>query len=164
MTNIKSENEFAEHAESENEFAEPFGNTWVNLSPIYKNLKFREAENLLPKTGWFDLTQKCLEELNELSEKFNSSIEISQIKEKFGELRIYFNLNHNFCEINTKEFINDLYVKIHHIINKYVELSIKTCINCGNNENVYKEKGYWNERLCENCHQIQKVKQQKLEK
>jgi hypothetical protein len=72
--------------------------------------------------------------INELGYKGLFNYRISQIKEKFGSLRWYDNGG-------TKN--------IHNIIDKYEDLSYKTCINCG--KPATKISQGWISPYCDDC-------------
>lgn len=61
---------------------------------------------------------------------------ITQIKEKYGELRWY---DENSC------------VDIVKIIQKYEYISARTCINCGDLATGYTPYEYWKSPYCDNC-------------
>ena len=68
----------------------------------------------------------------------NDTIEVMQVKEKFGGLRFYIgNIHNRFDEI---------YV----LIDKAVEESFKTCESCGTKRNVTTSGG-WLRTLCKKC-------------
>lgn len=75
-----------------------------------------------------------LEAFNHLSDEDKESFYFTQIKEKFGGIRIY-------CVFHTEEMIE--------IIHKYEKISYRICINCGAPAK-YITKG-WVMPLCENC-------------
>jgi hypothetical protein len=94
--------------------------------------------------GWYPLIDKFCQELKKLLEdKYPSyktgkpSFEIVQIKEKYGSLRIYTN------------FTND---DIEALIEKYEDLSLKTCEECGRKGSPRNIKG-WIRTLCNKCFQ-----------
>jgi len=102
--------------------------------------------------GWYPLIDKFCQELKELLEsKYPSyktgkpSFEITQIKEKYGSLRIYTN------------FTND---DIEALIEKYEDLSLKTCEECGRKGSPRNIKGLIY-TLCNKC--FQKLKEAYIE-
>lgn len=87
--------------------------------------------------GWHSLLTpifEYIEEYNKDKEEDNK-IKITQIKEKFGVLRIYCN-----------HYTDDL----RKIIYDAVENSKNTCENCGTHENLGWTKP-WYKRLCKDC-------------
>lgn len=108
------------------------------LDPEYYELTWLDD---MPN-GWrkaFGL--QMVEELDQLLKKVNyqDKYRISQIKEKYGELRLYD--NGVPMEIS-KEYNKLLY--------KYEELSRRTCIVCGEPGEIdYKQ--YWLMPLCNKC-------------
>lgn len=81
--------------------------------------------------GWHSLIRKLCEELDALTE----DIQITQIKEKFGELRVY-------VDAASKE--------AYQIIDKYQDRSQYTCEACGQNGHIDYDKR-WLECRCNNC-------------
>jgi NMD protein affecting ribosome stability and mRNA decay len=81
--------------------------------------------------GWRPLVEKLVDDITAI----DPTIEISQIKEKFGGLRFYV--------WGATEEIFDL-------IEKAEEESYKICENCGTRENVT-TKGGWILTLCDEC-------------
>lgn len=61
---------------------------------------------------------------------------ITQIKEKYGELRWYDEYS---C------------IDVHKIIQKYEYISTRTCINCGDLATGYTPYEYWKSPYCDNC-------------
>jgi len=81
--------------------------------------------------GWYDLLDRMCEELQRL----DVGLTFTQIKEKFGTLRVYCN------------GYND---DVNKIIGKACRLSAKTCETCGSMENVTQSTG-WIITLCKPC-------------
>jgi len=103
---------------------------WIHCIPT-----FTELDNM--PTGWrkaFGI-QMC-KEIKHALKKINCLKEyrIMQIKEKYGSLRWYDAGNN---------------AEIQNIINKYEEISARTCINCGKPAE-YISRG-WISPYCENC-------------
>ena len=110
-------------------------NIWTD--EISKDFEYSYTELDAMPDGWrkaFGL-QMC-EELKQELIRINKMDEfrIAQIKEKFGELRFYTN------------WVTD---EIEAIINKYTELSRKTCINCGKPATVITTG--WISPFCNDC-------------
>lgn len=75
--------------------------------------------------GWCkSVVPKLIDELVDVLGSYADNFVISDCKEKFGELRVYW-----YCE----NLIDDdlLYDKIEVIIEKYELISRKTCVKCG---------------------------------
>ena len=72
--------------------------------------------------------------INEPPEDNRDEIYITQLKEKFGQFRQYFN-----CYTD----------KLNAVVCKYEDLSIKTCIRCGNS--ATKVSTGWISSFCDNC-------------
>ena len=110
-------------------------NIWTDEIPKDFDYSYTELDSM--PDGWrkaFGL-QMC-EELKQELIRINKIDEfrIVQIKEKFGELRFYTN------------WVTD---EIEAIINKYTELSRKTCINCGKPATVITTG--WISPFCNDC-------------
>ena len=91
--------------------------------------------------GWRKLVTKLVEDII----KIDSTVEIIQIKEKFGTLRFYVNCG------------ND---EIFDLIEKADQESGKTCESCGTKRNVTTE-GRWVLTLCQKCRK-ERVKNENL--
>ena len=70
--------------------------------------------------GWLKITESMLREIYDAT-KGNDEIEIEQIKEKYGELTVYYWSEHGF---NGNEKVNS-------IIENYERISRYTCCVCG---------------------------------
>lgn len=99
--------------------------TWMDDIPLGWNIAFGK---------------QMIEELGALLEKYNYQDEYSicQIKEKFGGLRWYDN-----------GFPTEGYEEYKEWLDKYEELSFKTCIDCGKPAKYF-TRG-WITPICEDC-------------
>lgn len=99
--------------------------TWMDDIPLGWNIAFGK---------------QMIEELGALLEKYNYQDEYSicQIKEKFGGLRWYDN-----------GFPTEGYEEYKEWLDKYEELSYKTCIDCGKPAKYF-TRG-WITPICEDC-------------
>ena len=99
--------------------------TWMDDIPLGWNIAFGK---------------QMVEELGALLEKYNYQDEYSicQIKEKFGGLRWYDN-----------GFPTEGYEEYKEWLDKYEELSFKTCIDCGKPAKYF-TRG-WITPICEDC-------------
>lgn len=89
--------------------------------------------------GWINAFGKNMcEELDNVLGDYANEWQIAQVKEKFGEMRIY----HNGVP---QEISNE----IESIIDKYTEISYHTCSRCGAKATRY-SKG-WVIPFCEEC-------------
>lgn len=82
--------------------------------------------------GWYDLLDKLCKYIN----KNDNTIEIVQVKEKFGGLRVY--VNHAKNETLDK-------------LEEFERLSYKICEECGSTENVKQTTFGWTQTLCKKC-------------
>lgn len=86
--------------------------------------------------GWFNLIYMTCQKLVQAG--ISKDFKFTQIKEKFGILRIYTN-NYSNPEINT--IIHDAEHESHYI-----------CEWCGSRENITQDGG-WIKTLCQQCHE-----------
>jgi hypothetical protein len=100
--------------------------------------------------GWFKLVKPILEAVDKYNRDHKENIyndrkiEVIDIKEKWGGLRIY--LSYYLPELES-------------LIDKAEKLSYKTCEECGTTENVTTEQVTgWYRTLCENCRKELKEK------
>jgi len=95
-------------------------------------------ENLLPfgiacGNGWFDLIDKTLAKIKEKDEE----VLVTQIKEKYAELRIY---------------VNEASLEVYDIIHEAEEKSRTVCERCGKHNAEVRSKGGWFKTLCDSCY------------
>lgn len=89
--------------------------------------------------GWFDLLYTLLEKIENIYSANNKSIDdfiISQIKEKYGELRFY--ASSDIPEVNK-------------LIDEYEELSATICEDCGKSGSLHTNSNGYMLTLCEEC-------------
>ena len=86
-----------------------------------------------------DDIKSCLEEAD-----YVDKFEIEDIKEKYGELRLYY-----------KDVPSSIYDKLNDIIDTYSTLSANICIECGRPDVSFYKRG-WIIPLCLNCYSKQR--------
>ena len=99
------------------------------------------------KEGYYGVGKGWSEILNDLCDKLiaiDDSIEVLQVKEKYGLLRYYIG------GVESGKFD-----KIHRLIDKAENESSKTCEECGSKDNV-ETKGGWLLTLCDKCRKNRK--------
>lgn len=119
--------------------------SWYYTHPY----SFTELDSM--PNGWRRaFGEKMCEELREELIKYNflNNYRITQIKEKWGELRWY----DGGIPRNSK---------IWDIINKYTELSTHTCIHCGRPAEIINNMG-WYEPICDKCLEKQNKRIRKI--
>jgi hypothetical protein len=89
--------------------------------------------------GWFNLIYKTCQKIMKIG--VDKDFKFTQIKEKFGDLRIYYN-NYSNPEINA--IIHNAESESHYI-----------CEWCGSRENVTQD-GDWTKTLCQRCHEMRR--------
>lgn len=113
--------------------------------------------------GWFKIIDEACEKLNALANEYNATIEFSQVKEKYGGLRLYLDITYEGN--NEKQIVIDImspngdvntftktskevfWQKVHDITSQAEELSYKTCEVCG--EPGVTREGSWISTLCD---------------
>lgn len=94
--------------------------------------------------GWDCLVEDFLEEINEAAKDYTSNtVIVSEIKEKFGGMRIYVDYH----------LPDEQILEMEKIVSKYEHLSLKTCTMCGcEDHQMHKRRGYWDIVVCEECY------------
>lgn len=101
---------------------------------ILKKLTYIECD-----VGWFDIIDKCLSDLLKISYETGLDIQVVQIKEKFGGLRVYYDLEDS-------ENNEDIYKQINTAIDAAEDESYTVCEVCGEQGSLQR-KGWW-KTLC----------------
>lgn len=95
--------------------------------------------------GWYPLIFEMFGFMDDLQQRSGKAVSISQIKEKFGTLRIHCRMP---CESVEQELIEDVFEC----------LSAKTCDFCGSEGRIGSHKGLWATR-CDKHRDIKHYKQ-----
>ena len=85
--------------------------------------------------GWYPLIEELLDKLQEIENKQHIGLEITEIKEKYGGLRVYTNAG------------ND---EIWDLIEKYERRTNTICERCGKPGKLRNNHG-WYTTLCDEC-------------
>lgn len=107
--------------------------------------------NCLPD-GWVSRfgEELCDELLFALGRYANDFI-IDQVKEKYGEMRMYWHWREMEYPIQIADQLLEVSAVINDIIEAYTEFSRETCMICGAHaQHIYIRNG-WLEPLCDNC-------------
>lgn len=94
-------------------------------------------------SGWYDLMDRTCAKIMEID--INKEVQFTQTKEKFGGLRIYFDVIPSHFH-NTDEF----YDKVYDIISNAEDESYTICEDCGAIGTVINNHG-WLRTQCEKC-------------
>jgi hypothetical protein len=89
--------------------------------------------------GWFDIIDELFEKIS----KQHPNVYLTQVKEKLGLLRVYF----DFVKNKTTEEVEEVWK----LVFKSVKKSSKICEFCGKPGNIRKEG--WHKILCDACHE-----------
>jgi hypothetical protein len=100
---------------------------------ILKKLPYIECD-----IGWFDLIDEALKDILDIAYEEDEPIQVVQIKEKFGGLRIYYD-----AESEDEDRLH----RLEDIVYNAEKLSYKTCEVCG--EEGKPRKGVWIKTLCD---------------
>ncbi len=106
--------------------------------------------------GWFEPLldfSKEVARINEIAMKSHICFVASQIKEKFGEIRVYWHTKSfpGMCDrIPDREDAMQLYQMMNNAINTLVVRCRNTCENCGTTNHIITTDG-WIQRLCKKC-------------
>jgi len=112
-----------------------------------------EALEIYCDEGWMDIIDQTLKPINEIAVMFNADITIDEIKEKYGQCRLYFTRSDNDVMLG-----QDFHQPIERLSDRLTEISEKTCESCGSkNAEVKKLRGnpYWVKAICYPCDQEQ---------
>ena len=98
--------------------------------------------------GWYDLIDNLCKELKNIQNKYPVNIVAKQIKEKFGDLRFYYDIlnNEEDGEFDSKKIIKE----VCDTVSRYELLSAKTCEKCGQPGRLDTSKPWW-KTLCDKC-------------
>lgn len=87
-------------------------------------------------SGWYSILDCLCESIQNYADTINCDIEFTQIKEKFGSLRVY---------INYEDEVISALIRFAEI------LSCTTCEACGDTWNVRQDTGGYIQTLCGDC-------------
>jgi len=107
----------------------------IDASKLKQDFPFIQC-GLECEKGWNQLIYDLSAELKQMG--FNG--EVLQIKEKFGGLRYY--IAHDD---------NELYDRMHRLINEYEKKSFTICEMCGSDKGKLLNKNYWYRTRCPEC-------------
>jgi len=111
--------------------------TFISPDPtLQNNLLFFGFEI---RDGWLPLLKELFDKIQKLvdNDPQCNALEVVQVKEKFGELRVYLNYS---------------YEKIDNLIDEYTRKSKTICEWCGEKGKLRNDNG-WYTTLCNKCHE-----------
>ena len=112
---------------------------------LYKRYSSVLSGPLYPEVadGWATLVEEFLQDMEENARFFDDgAIIVTDIKEKFGGMRIYVNYN----------LPSETITYLEEIVCKYEKLASRTCEYCGDNDHtMHPRHGYWDVVACEDC-------------
>lgn len=106
--------------------------------------------NCLPE-GWVSAFGQdlCDDLLNALG-KYQNDFVIEQLKDKYGEMRLYFHWRDIEYPLQIADELWEVSALVQDIIEHYTKLSSKTCVRCGTHAPLRTING-WVEPLCDSC-------------
>ena len=118
-----------------------------DIKDLYSNWVF-ECE-----PGWYDIIDNLCKKIAKVTDK----VEFIQIKEKFGSLRIYVDLDNAMSEEQAST--------VYSLIKEAEELSTKTCELCGKVEdhNIIRNDFAWYMARCDDCWGSRKLDEREKE-
>jgi len=121
-----------------------------------------------PSKGWYNIINKLCFDIEVIMEKYNIDVTAVQVKEKFGGLRFYVNMQNDLKKLESFEanfwrfkwywkyykklrqlFYKTPYEKIRKLINIAESKSYHTCEICGKPGHTRKDG--WLITLCDEC-------------
>lgn len=149
-------NEMRDKMAEAEEWIEKYPFLRIKDNSVYPWLNTEEIEEHwlqeIPQ-GWLDAfgKQMCDELLEALGDYADDWI-IAQVKEKFGELRVY----HYFADDDRIEAeeqeLEEIKYKIDEIVDRYSHVSYRTCVECGSAADVRTVNG-WVAPYCKSCYE-----------
>ena len=102
--------------------------------------------------GWVNsFVPQLKDELFDLLGSYVEQFNVLEIKEKFGKLVLYWNFDLDGLGDKYVEDVEELYEQIEDLLNKYADISSKTCIICG--EPGVMRDDYWITPWCDKCYE-----------
>jgi hypothetical protein len=98
--------------------------------------------------GWYTIVEEACQKLQQLADESKVIIEFSQVKEKFAELRLYFEVK-PINDLPPLFEIESIFEKAREIASQAERLSLLTCEICG--EPGVFHPGGWVKVRCKKC-------------
>lgn len=95
--------------------------------------------------GWADLVNKAYDLVAAFEAQHGVSVDVNQVKEKFGGLRFYVAIPENRDDLGPAK--DDLYYSIHNL----EQASLDICETCGAPGTCRNPSGFWVKTLCSEC-------------
>ncbi len=103
------------------------------------------CHGICANSGWFNLINETCAKIEKIrKENPDLTLELEQVKEKWGTLRVYF-------ECNRDKMTDALWNEIYNITIDAEKQSSKICENCGSSDEVLTVKESWVQSLCKKC-------------
>lgn len=112
------------------------------------NTKMEEIADLYD--GWLKtFVPQMMDEMFDALGSYVEDFDVLQIKEKFGEMRLYWDwVDRDYTDAEVED-LNELYKIIEHIISKYEDISRRTCVKCGGKATHFSTG--WILPYCDSC-------------
>lgn len=92
--------------------------------------------------GWMPIVERLVVAMDEESKKTGIKFQVIQVKQKFGELRYYY---------DSKEDVSESCDRIRKLVAEAELEASRTCENCGQPADLKQKKSGWLVTLCDNC-------------
>jgi Zn finger protein HypA/HybF involved in hydrogenase expression len=128
----------------------------MNNSTIREDFSefLNECFDFSTEEGWSDLIYNLCKDVKKIIDDNHinhDALKILQIKEKFGGLRFYIEINPEINASWTTEMNEYVTSQIYNLIHRIENESYGICEKCGNKENATTNKDNWIRTLCPQC-------------
>lgn len=105
--------------------------------------------------GWYEPLKKFItkvKEINDLAKMYNSVFVCEQLKEKYGELTVYYTVKKydpekDFCDVEKTNALEKIFSDC---LEQAERDCWNICENCGSKDNIVTTQGYI-QRICQKC-------------
>lgn len=102
--------------------------------------------------GWYSVLDVTCQKLTEACKEYNIGIRAAQVKEKFGALTFYIDIENSHPPVPEKEF-RKIKENIYDIIQTGSFLSLGICEDCGDDGKL-DNSHVWKKTLCDRCKEL----------
>lgn len=130
------------------------------IKDSYKHIKLvenKEGLYIRCDEGWKNIIDECLKRIDTLCEVYNKKVVFEEVKEKFGQCRLYVDVDYDneFKSITESAQDNKSFTQaVDRAISVLESSSEETCEVCGaKSKGVVKTKAskHWVKSICEKC-------------
>jgi hypothetical protein len=144
----------------------------AEYSDFFRDINNKQKSNMrfgfCCDVGWYPIVEEALEKIDQLEHA--DFIEITQVKEKYGSLQVYYRIREEFklkyasnifkrIYYNIKGFDIDaettrFITEVDSIIASARSRAVETCELCGKHTMNKRLSDYWVKTVCKSCHQV----------